>query len=126
MSNLKAGSKRNLTVTLAVVVVGVVSMVVWWDGFIQFLGVKNEASRWYAFESGSGAIILGDLPLIGGLVILVRHHNCEIPGCPRIQLKRPTAAGHLLCRRHHPAAGPQTVEEAHAAHHAALAVQVQS
>ncbi|HWA65293.1 MAG TPA: hypothetical protein VG899_02860 [Mycobacteriales bacterium] len=115
--------KRNLTVGLVLVVVGLAAMVVWWDGFIQFLGVKNEASRWYAFESGSGAIILGDLPLLGGLVLLIRHHNCEIPGCPRIQLKRPTAAGHLLCRKHHPAAGPVSVEEAHAAHHAALAVK---
>jgi hypothetical protein len=116
-------SKRNLTIALLLVAIGVAAMVVWWGGFIQFLGVKNEASRWYAFESGSGAIILGDLPLIGGLVLVVRHHNCEIPGCPRIQLKRPTAAGHLLCRRHHPESGPHSVEEAHAAHHAAVAAQ---
>src|ERR1700761_5659420 len=115
--------RRSVLIASALAVVGIVAMVVWWDGFIQFLGVRNEASRWYAFESGSGAIILGDLPLIGGLVLIIRHHNCEIPGCPRIQLKRPTAAGHLLCRKHHPEAGPQSVEEAHAAHHAALAAQ---
>jgi hypothetical protein len=115
--------KRSLVIAALVVVIGVAAMVVWWNGFIQFLGVRDEASRWYAFESGSGAIILGDLPLLGGLILLIRHHNCEIPGCPRIQLKRPTAAGHLLCRKHHPDPGPRSVEEAHAAHRDALAAQ---
>jgi hypothetical protein len=118
--------KRTIVVGMLLVVVAVAAMVVWWDGLIQFLGVKDEAGRWYAFESGSGAIILGDLPLIGGLIVLIRHHNCEIPGCPRIQLKRPTAAGHLLCRKHHPDTGPRSVEEAHAAHHAALAGRASS
>jgi hypothetical protein len=115
--------KRSLILGLLLVAIGVVAMVVFWDGFLQFLGVRNEASRWYAFESGSGAIILGDLPLIGGLVLIIRHHNCEIPGCPRIQLKRPTAAGHLLCRKHHPEPGPRNLEEALAAHRDALAAQ---
>jgi hypothetical protein len=114
-------SKRSIVVTLALLGVAVFLIVWFWDGVIQFLGVKNEASRWYAFESGSGAIILGDLPLLGGLILLIRHHNCEIPGCLRIHLKRPTAAGHLLCRKHHPEPGPQSVEAAHAAHHSALA-----
>jgi hypothetical protein len=95
----------------------------YWEGFLNFLGVRTEAGRWYAFESGSGAIILGDLPLLGGLVLLIRHHNCEIRGCPRIQLRRPTAAGHLLCRKHHPDPGPASVDEAHAAHRAALAAR---
>lgn len=114
-------AKRSLVIGLLLVVVGVIALIVWWDGVIQFLGVKDEGSRWYAFESGSGAIILGDLPLIGGLLVLVRHHNCEIPGCLRLQIKRPTAAGHLLCRKHHPAPGPASLEEAHAAHRDALA-----
>jgi hypothetical protein len=113
--------KKSLLATLIVAAVGVVLIVVFWDGVITFLGVKNEASRWYAFDSGSGAIILGDLPLLGGLILLIRHHNCEIPGCLRIHLKRPTAAGHLLCRKHHPEPGPLSIEDAHAAHHAALA-----
>ncbi|HEX3825461.1 MAG TPA: hypothetical protein VHV79_13465 [Mycobacteriales bacterium] len=116
-------SRRNIAIALIVLGISLFFMITFWNGFIQFLGVRNEASRWYAFESGSGAIILGDLPLLGGLVLLIRHHNCEIPGCARIQMKRPTAAGHLLCRRHHPAPGPQSVEEAHAAHRAALASQ---
>src|SRR5580698_10268075 len=109
-------ARRSWLIAGLLIAIGLFFMIAFWDGFIQFLGVKNEASRWYAFESGSGAIILGDLPLIGGLVLVIRHHNCEILGCPRIQLKRPTAAGHLLCRKHHPAAGPTSVEEAHAAH----------
>lgn len=114
---------RSLLIAIVLIAIGVFFMTMYWNGFIQFLGVRNEAGRWYAFESGSGAIILGDLPLLGGLVLLIRHHNCEIRGCPRIQLKRPTAAGHLLCRKHHPDPGPTTVEEAHAAHRAALAAR---
>jgi hypothetical protein len=114
-------SKKSIEITLVLVAAGVLLIALFWDPVITFLGVKDEASRWYAFDSGSGAIILGDLPLIGGLILLIRHHNCEIPGCPRIHLKRPTAAGHLLCRKHHPAPGPGSVEEAHAAHHEALA-----
>jgi hypothetical protein len=116
--------KRTLAIAVLLIAIGLFFMTLHWDGLLQFLGVRNEASRWYAFESGSGAIILGDLPLIGGLVLLIRHHNCEIPGCPRIQLRRPTAAGHLLCRKHHPDPGPSSVEEAHAAHRAALAARV--
>jgi hypothetical protein len=118
--------RRNLTIALLVVAVGLFFMIWFWEGFITFLGVKNEASRWYAFESGSGAIILGDLPLIAGLIVLIRHHNCEIPGCLRFQLKRPTAAGHLLCRRHHPEPGPISVEAAHAAHHEAVAARARA
>ena len=114
-------SKRAIAISSLVLAVSLVLMVTFWDGFIMFLGVKNEAGRWYAFDSGSGAILLGDLPLLGGLILLIRHHNCEIPGCIRIHLKRPTAAGHLLCRKHHPEPGPLGVEEAHAAHHNALA-----
>ncbi|HVW80857.1 MAG TPA: hypothetical protein VHB69_07975 [Mycobacteriales bacterium] len=116
-------SKRALAVAAAVLVVVMAALVVWWGDILQVLGVKDESSRWYAFESGSGAIILGYVPLLGGLVLLIRHHNCEIPGCLRMQLKRPTAAGHLLCRKHHPDAGPLSVEQAHAAHEAALAAR---
>jgi hypothetical protein len=115
--------RRTVAVALALLAIGLFFMTVYWNGFIQFLGVRNEASRWYAFESGSGSIIFGGLPLIAGLALLIRHHNCEIPGCLRIQLKRPTAAGHLLCRKHHPDPGPRSVDEAHAAHRAALAAR---
>ena len=119
-------SRRSLLLTLLLVVVGVILIVSFWNGVITFLGVKNEASRWYAFDSGSGAIILGDLPLLGGLIVLIRHHNCEIPGCFRIHLKRPTAAGHLLCRKHHPDPGPLTLEEAHAAHYTAVSARARA
>ncbi len=116
-------TRRSYAVTLLAVAVSLILITTFWDAVITFLGVKDEASRWYAFDSGSGAIILGDLPLLGGLFVLIRHHNCEIPGCMRIHLKRPTAAGHLLCRKHHPEPGPQSLEEAHAAHRDALAAR---
>jgi hypothetical protein len=116
-------SKRSVVIGALLIAFGVFVITAFWGDFLQFLGVRDEASRWYAFESGSGAIILGDLPLIGGLILVIRHHNCEMPGCPRIQLKRPTAAGHLLCHKHHPDPGPASLEEAHAAHFAALATR---
>ena len=80
---------------------------------VHILGLDDGSSRWYLWWSGIGA----DLGLIGGALTLYRRHNCEIHGCPRLA-RHQTAAGHHLCRRHHPD-GPLTVAAAHAAHAAA-------
>lgn len=76
----------------------------------HWLGLDNASGAIYLFWSGIGAD-LGYLAIVGGLY---RHRNCEIQGCPRLG-RRTSAAGHLLCRKHHPD-GPLTVEAAHAAH----------
>jgi hypothetical protein len=67
---------------------------------LHLLGVDNETGRWYAFWSGAGSDA-GELAIIGGLVSVFRQHNCEVKGCRRLGRHR-TAAGHRVCRRHHP------------------------
>lgn len=60
----------------------------------------NGSGPWYGFFSGFGSDI-GEVAIVGGLVSMVRQHNCEVRGCPRLGRHR-TAAGHRVCRRHHP------------------------
>jgi hypothetical protein len=81
---------------------------------LHVLGLDDASGRWYLWWSGIGAN-LGYLAIVGSLY---RRHNCEITGCPRLG-RHTSAAGHLLCRRHHPD-GPLTVKAAHAAHHRAV------
>lgn len=54
----------------------------------------------YAFLSGSGSDV-GELAIIGGLITQARNANCEVHGCWRLGRHR-TAAGHRVCRVHHP------------------------
>lgn len=63
-------------------------------------GTVNEGGPYYGFFSGFGSDI-GEVALIGGLVQLVRHQNCEVKGCWRFH-HRATAAGHKVCKVHHP------------------------
>lgn len=54
----------------------------------------------YQFWSGIGSDV-SELTLVLGLAAYLRHHNCHVRHCPRLQWK-PTAAGDQVCRRHHP------------------------
>ncbi len=63
-------------------------------------GAVNEAGPYYGFWSGFGSD-LGEIALIGGIIGVLRQHNCEVKGCLRLGRHR-TAAGHKVCRRHHP------------------------
>jgi len=83
---------------------------------LHVLGVDNVSGRWYGFWSGFGSDI-GELAIVGGLLALVRKHNCEVHGCWRLG-RHATAGGHLVCRRHNPA-GPVTAEQVAGAHQAA-------
>ena len=56
----------------------------------------------YQFYSGSLSD-LSELTLLGGLVALWRHHNCGVKGCWRLSVRKPTAAGDPVCRKHAPA-----------------------
>lgn len=84
---------------------------------LHVLGVDNVAGRAYAWWSGAGSDI-GEIALIGAVLGLFRRHNCEVKWCPRLG-RHLTAAGHRLCRRHHPD-DHLTAEAAAAAHRAAL------
>jgi len=79
--------------------------------------------HWLGADDGSGHIYLvlsGFLGCIGVLatpLVLLRKHNCEVHGCLRLG-RHDTAAGHTVCRHHHP--DPKlTVHAVHRAHWAA-------
>lgn len=61
------------------------------------LGLDNASGGWYLWWSGIGA----DLGLFGAPFILWRRHNCEVQRCWRLG-RHTTAAGHRVCRIHHP------------------------
>ena len=76
-------------------------------------GTVDESGPWYGFWSGFGSD-LGEITLVGAVLGMLRQHNCEVKGCPRLG-RHTTAAGHRVCRRHHPD-GHLTAGDVHAAH----------
>lgn len=84
---------------------------------LHVLGVDSATGRWYAWWSGAGSDV-GEAAVIGWLFAFLRKHNCEVHGCWRLG-RHATAAGHMLCRHHHPD-GPLTAGQARDAHCAAL------
>lgn len=72
----------------------------------------------YNVESGSGSDV-GELAIVGGLIAMIRRHTCEVKGCWRLG-RHKTAAGHAVCRHHHPD-GHLTAERVAELHHAAKA-----
>ena len=76
-------------------------------------GVDDTSGRWYGFWSGFGSDI-GEVAIVGGVVTMARRHNCEVHGCWRVG-RHTTAAGHRVCRKHHPD-DPLTAEAVHQAH----------
>jgi hypothetical protein len=95
---------------------------VWWllHWVAVHTGTVNEPGPYYGFFSGVGSD-LGEVALVGGMVTLVRHRNCEVHRCWRLG-RHQTAAGHRVCRRHHPT-GHLTAEGVHAAHRQAIQEQ---
>ena len=82
------------------------------------LGVTNEASRAYAWWSGSGSVIIPlavQLAIFG--VVWWWHNQCGVHGC-YWPSRQKTAAGERACWKHHPEP-KRTVEDIHAAHRAA-------
>ena len=81
---------------------------------LHWMGADNPAGPEYGFWSGFGSDV-GEFAIIGGLVSIVRHHNCEVHGCWRLG-RHITAAAHRVCRRHHPE-GPLTAARVRLLHH---------
>lgn len=79
-------------------------------GFEQFFGLTNASGMAYLFWSG----IVGDLALLGAVFAVLRKINCEQHGCWRVG-RHDTAAGHTVCRSHHPD-GHLTAQDIHSAH----------
>jgi hypothetical protein len=61
------------------------------------LGLDNPSGAWYLWWSGVGA----DLGILGAVAGAYRRMNCEVHGCWRLG-RHATAAGHRVCRLHHP------------------------
>jgi len=80
---------------------------------LHVLGIDDVSGRWYGFWSGFGSD-LGEIGIVAGLAGLLRKHNCEVHRCWRIG-RHKTAAGHQVCRRHHPD-GHLTAERVSMAH----------
>jgi hypothetical protein len=84
-------------------------------------GTVNESGPYYGFWSGFGSD-LGELTLVGAIMTSTYHaaraNNCEQHRCWRIG-RHKTAAGHRVCRKHHPE-DHLTAEDIHAAHAEAL------
>lgn len=89
----------------AVVIALVVLVVLHWRWTIVHLsqesGSSNASSRAYSFWSGFGSDI-GEVVIIGGLIQLVRHHNCHVQGCWRIG-RKVDGTPYVACPTHHPA-----------------------
>lgn len=67
---------------------------------MHFFGLDNAAGPWYLFWSGIGSD-LSEITLVAGLYAIYRRHVCEVRWCWRVG-RAGTAAGHCVCRRHHP------------------------
>lgn len=72
-----------------------------WHWFLTVTGSNNTSGTWYGFWSGFGSDI-GELVIIGGLIQLVRHHNCHVKGCLRWGRHQVEGTPYKVCRVHHP------------------------
>ena len=63
-------------------------------------GLSSGNSPWYLFPSGAFSY-LAVLSFFAGLWAFLRRHNCEVHKCWRLA-RHTTAAGHRVCRFHHP------------------------
>lgn len=94
--------KRALLTVLLVAIV-IVAVLYWADvarWFLHSTGSDDTTDTEYGFFSGAGSD-LTELAIVGGLITIVRKHNCEVHGCWRLG-RHLTSAGHAVCRPHHP------------------------
>lgn len=77
-------------------------MIHWlWTAINTYL-LHSEHANGYAFWSAGPGPGLGQITLVGGLLVYLRRHNCHIHRCWRLQWHEHPAHGHPVCRRHHP------------------------
>ena len=71
---------------------------------VHFLGIDNEAGRFYAFWSGFGSDI-GEVAILGGLAGLYKRHTCHVDS-PRFCWHPGThpvvGTPYRACKKHHP------------------------
>ena len=81
---------------------------------IHLRGIDPQSSWAYDAWSGCSPALLTSTTITAGILTFARRRNCEVRGCWRLG-RHQTAAGHLVCRRHHPA-GHLTAQDVRAAH----------
>ena len=64
--------------------------------FVHVLSGKG-----YQFWSGIGSDV-GEVTLIGLVMVWWRHHNCHVYRCWRLSWHPHPDNGHPVCRHHHP------------------------
>ena len=69
-----------------------------WHEFMRVFGLDDPGSPFYLFWSGIG----GDLAYFAWPLVVFRHFNCDVRGCPRIRWK-PHPTGKHYCHTHWPA-----------------------
>jgi len=76
---------------------------------VNILGIDNETGRWYAFWSGFGSDMTEFL-VLGGLIGLLRKHNCHVHGCWRLARHPVSGTHYIVCRKHHPHGAPTATQ----------------
>lgn len=89
-----------------------------WQALGHFFGLDNLSGPQYGFWSGVGSDIT-EVVLIGAIITALRHRNCHVKGCWRLQWRAVPGTDHVVCRRHHPHPAP-THEQVMADHEAAI------
>lgn len=68
---------------------------------LHWLGIDGQSSWTYAFWSGFGPVLFGQLPILGALLIHFRQKNCHVKGCWRIHTATDPVHGWPACKIHH-------------------------
>ena len=72
-----------------------------WHWFEIHTGTVNESGPYYGFWSGFGSDI-GEVSLLVGIVVGLRHINCHVIGCRSIRTHLVVGTPYRACRKHHP------------------------
>lgn len=82
-----------------------------WHWLLWVSGSSNVSDKWYGFWSGFGSDI-GEVVLIGGLITIVRHHNCHVSGCWHLGRHQIAGGRYKVCTSCHRKATGRDVGEA--------------
>lgn len=111
-----------LLITIGLIITFVIPAWLWHPlGVCAGAPTQVRDCKGYNLWSGiAGSCVTGS-GIWTGAITMWWHRTCHAPGCLRLA-RHPTAdSTHVLCGRHHPdiPAGGRTLEQIHAAHHAA-------
>ena len=71
----------------------------------HFLGLDNASGTAYLAWSGFGGD-LAELAIVGGLLTIVRRHNCHAKRCWRVGRHKVPGTEFICCSRHTPGGAP--------------------